>query len=1253
MAEESTKRPARRTERIGKYEIVSEVARGGMGIVYKARDVDLNRVVALKILPFQLAKQETTLIRFQREAKAAAKLRHENIVAIYDVGDHLGTFYIAFEFVEGTDLQDYINRKCKLDPEEARQIMIQAARALDHAHEQGIVHRDIKPSNLLLTQKGSRLIVKLTDFGLAIAKEDDEEFRITRDKTTVGTVDYISPEQARDSRSVDIRGDIYSLGCTFFHMLAGVAPFARGTLPERILMHMQAPMPNLRKLNQSVPDDLVAVIHRMLEKKPEDRYQTPAELLHDLEHPDEVLPAEKESGGRLQRGPGRRRNADPTAVVDLDGLEADAGKPSKAGQVKKRPAKKGADTEADGPNEDERPESRTPPKKAGAPGPVSADKSKRPAAGSPLWMYVAGGSVGVLGLVLIAALLFGGKPGPLKKPVEPIKKSDQPDIVEIDPKEKEKPPEVKADTSAANMGVAALPLPRMDTANDKPDLVALRKQFYGPFTAFPETPKGALVLRVSRLGGGAGALRTLEAAFAASKLGGFTVIEINDGGPFFVSALPVLAERTILVRGGAGYRPLIVWDMPKNATPGKLPASFCSLAQGSLILDNLDFVMRCSGDAPASVFELPASDFQARHCTFSLAGGAPRGLALVNRPTATEEKPATRPTHFWLQHCYVRGPELTLLQSRDATAAVLVEDSLVVGHQQPLFHVRGRDADAFSLYCVRSTLVCGKTLVHWQPQATPGAAAPIHGRILDSILSRDDTTAPVGDLIYLADGADASAMSWRAVNSVYAGWKQLLASGAKYIAADDLDGWHRQWRYSFGDRSVADAWPTSPPPKLEEQPAARFLPAQPVRLDSAEPAPVAFAALTGTGSTGCIVGRLPPTPESWLERTLEPRAVPTIAAADTLRPEIDKAPAGLFHGAELNLNKVDLGAYLAGIQKKEKLAPRVVLHLTGRGVCSTSPVRIKGIGHLVLHFEATKDARDAITLEANPGSLTPPALIEMTGGHLEVIGARFQLSPGTLVPMVLQLHNADLTLTRCWLQGPLISTPDRFQCLLAAANTSGEPRTLLLRDNVLVSGKLLLDLRDAVQLRARNNLFVSLADAVHFDGSAAGGPLMHVLDHNSWATRNAYLTFGKKSTTPSGDLVLFHANSNAFLAPFTEDPDKTTLLRIAEPWVAQGRWNWQGRYNVYDARLNAYFAGIEKAAAAKQTLSDWQTTWGQAGEQNASLLGLGPGTKAAMIDIPALMLQLDRLALPKELRGDPGQNPPGADLTVLGLKKKV
>jgi len=272
---------SRRPVRIGKYEVVEHIATGGMGAVYRARDTQLDRDVALKVLSNEMAASPGALERFRREARNAAKLRHENIVSIYECGEEKGTWYLALEFVEGIDLYDYIQRKGMLDPEEARRITIQAALALQHAHQQGIVHRDIKPSNFLVTRHGGKLLVKMTDLGLSRQSKRDAT-RVTRDGTTVGTVDYMAPEQARDSSRADIRSDIYSLGCTLYHMLAGRPPFNEGGLTERLFAHLQDEPPDLRQLNPRVSESLVAVVRRMLAKQPADRYQTPAELVKDL-----------------------------------------------------------------------------------------------------------------------------------------------------------------------------------------------------------------------------------------------------------------------------------------------------------------------------------------------------------------------------------------------------------------------------------------------------------------------------------------------------------------------------------------------------------------------------------------------------------------------------------------------------------------------------------------------------------------------------------------------------------------------------------------------------------------------------------------------------------------------------------------------------------------------------------------------------------------------------------------------------------
>jgi serine/threonine-protein kinase len=264
-------------DRLGKYEIVAPIARGGMAAVYEAKDVELGRRAALKVSMTPDARLQA---RFRREALHAARLRHENIVALYDFGEAAGFWYIAFEYVDGINLHEYIRRKGRLAPEEARRIVIQACLALHHAHGQGIVHRDVKPSNFLVTRKDGRLVVKLSDMGLSRA--DDDARRVTRTGSTVGTVDYMAPEQAANCGRADERCDIYSLGCTLFHLLAGRPPFTGRDRRERLRQHVHEPPPDLLRLNPAVPVALAAIVRRMLAKAPEKRYQTAIALLKDL-----------------------------------------------------------------------------------------------------------------------------------------------------------------------------------------------------------------------------------------------------------------------------------------------------------------------------------------------------------------------------------------------------------------------------------------------------------------------------------------------------------------------------------------------------------------------------------------------------------------------------------------------------------------------------------------------------------------------------------------------------------------------------------------------------------------------------------------------------------------------------------------------------------------------------------------------------------------------------------------------------------
>ncbi len=280
-AKPKPEKPAKKAKMLGKYALVKKLGEGGMGAVFLATDTQLKRQVALKILSKDAAKDTNAIKRFKSEAQAAALLQHKNIITTYEAGEDKGQMFIALEFVDGIDVDKLIKQRGAIDQKRSLDIIKQVTDALRHAYDRKIVHRDIKPSNLMITKDGT---VKLADMGLARSMEESVETGITRAGTTVGTVDYMSPEQTRDSRSADIRSDIYSLGCTWYQMLTGGPPFPDGSLTNKLQAHATTPPPNPRDKNEDIPEATVAIIHRMMAKKPDDRYQTPTELMDDLEN---------------------------------------------------------------------------------------------------------------------------------------------------------------------------------------------------------------------------------------------------------------------------------------------------------------------------------------------------------------------------------------------------------------------------------------------------------------------------------------------------------------------------------------------------------------------------------------------------------------------------------------------------------------------------------------------------------------------------------------------------------------------------------------------------------------------------------------------------------------------------------------------------------------------------------------------------------------------------------------------------------
>ncbi len=304
----------------GEYIILDQIGKGGMGIVYRARHRRMDRLVAIKVLPRFAMATQGSVDRFYREVKTAAKLMHPNIVAALDASEDDGLHYLVMEYVEGQDLGDVLKQSGPLQPELAVNYIIQAATGIQYAHDQGVIHRDIKPANLLLDQSGT---IKVLDMGLArvIGVGDEEtqldrrdnatnlnledqavgsndsliaaweqdtakvngETRLTRDGQVIGTLDYMPPEQFTDTRNVDKRGDIYSLGCTLYRLLTDQRLFPAETAGAIFQAHRNRPVPKLSSLRPGIPESLDLVFERMLAKEPERRQSTMNQVIRELE----------------------------------------------------------------------------------------------------------------------------------------------------------------------------------------------------------------------------------------------------------------------------------------------------------------------------------------------------------------------------------------------------------------------------------------------------------------------------------------------------------------------------------------------------------------------------------------------------------------------------------------------------------------------------------------------------------------------------------------------------------------------------------------------------------------------------------------------------------------------------------------------------------------------------------------------------------------------------------------------------------
>lgn len=299
---------------LGQYKLLDRIGKGRMAGVYKGLH-NLGNIVAVKILPPSKVRDPQALARFQREAKMAVKLKHPNVVRAFHMANASGVYFLVMEYLEGETLEDVLKRRQRLPVPEAVRIVHQTLLGLQHIHEQGLIHRDLKPANLMLVPAAppggpdstTLSTVKILDIGLGRALFDEnapvdmDDMQLTTEGAVLGTPDYLAPEQARDAHKVDIRADLYSLGCLLYHVLTGQVPFPDKNALHQIVRHATETARPVRDLEPSVPEGLQQVIQRMMAKQPDQRYATPGQAASALQPflPREVAkPAE--AGPQLQ-----------------------------------------------------------------------------------------------------------------------------------------------------------------------------------------------------------------------------------------------------------------------------------------------------------------------------------------------------------------------------------------------------------------------------------------------------------------------------------------------------------------------------------------------------------------------------------------------------------------------------------------------------------------------------------------------------------------------------------------------------------------------------------------------------------------------------------------------------------------------------------------------------------------------------------------------------------------------------------------
>lgn len=1030
--------------RIGSYGILHPLGSGGMSSVFRAVHVETGHEVALKVLPTAMARNTTILKRFVAEVRSAADLQHPNIVQIYDRGSDDGRFYLVLEYVQGGDLHEYVQHNGPLNAEEAVGLIIQVARGLEYAASRGVIHRDVKPSNVLRTPDGE---AKIIDLGLALRPEAEDE-RVTREGTTVGTVDYMAPEQARDSRATSFQSDIYSLGCTLHYLLTGLPPYPGGDITEKLTRHARNPPPDVLATRPDLPPAVGTVLRRMMAKKPEERQSSYRELLSELgaivgdESSVALVPIEEEIGGN-------RPARDQASLAAAVAAAASAVGPESRTSLPEISLASLADDLLD---EDED-EPVGPPRLAGLGTPGAAGFAipaslphaaplRQPDGVSEdawIWRCVIIGAVvivAVIGLDLIlhpfpnnnamVAVEAPSRVVAVPRSVEP----PAPAAIEREPVRHPSPPAPEASPPGG--------VPSWEEPADAPAAVAPAKSYpqgvlsaYLPSWATVPVPLEAdglrTVVRRAPDARDAGAVASLRQALDVPR----GVVEIADVGPFPIGDLRIPGEARI-IRSRPGYRAVVRIEGTRAEAARSLPGVF-NLDARSLVLDSLDLVVnvRDLGLNQKALFHVAGGDLTLRNCTVTIYNPMRSPFAFVRT-----EAGATRPqSRIRIEDSLIRG-DASLLFDMGQGAAQAVAFRSFLASDGPI--VRTPDASPqprHSLHALGSVLACRGPLIDLAggPRADAGARR-LAVQAYDSVFGRIGGPG-VASLVH-SDTAAAvlgQQLDWSGGANLFVGWLGYFSAGPEHeIRSRTLAAFRSTWNEdSQGSREITTEWPATP--------------------WVADLAPLALRPFL-PGWEGLVDGVARPRPHL-KARTLfgfPAPVAPTIA-------HIAGGPRGVgeltFDVDAIGPWNGDLGAFLR--DNASDPGQRVWVRVIGSGTRTISPVRLGRGASVEIRVEqpppppADKPGevpRPPLTFVPAAGA-SGGALLGLEGGCLSISGLRLRAEGATDLKSLIRVEDGSLALYRCELSIPQAQGHPPALVTFVAPTT--RPRTSPLPDSPL------------------------------------------------------------------------------------------------------------------------------------------------------------------------------------------------------------